>query len=137
MEHNRLNDLVIAAFSDPSEDGTCKDARVVVNHDDKNLKAVLIASDRRNQKYIIAVGEGKRFFASAPKEDCSYHNDIFCKLKYADPEAKKANTVRGGYLYVHEDGKVELWGSSEGFGRADHRKVAALLRNLGVKTNYD
>ncbi|MEI6553698.1 MAG: hypothetical protein WCO09_03955 [bacterium] len=92
------------------------DPKVVIKLGDPSIPNKFISmTDEEGREYVIAM----------PLDRKAYHRDILALAEKL--YQKEFSNVKGGYIITEGDSLV-VNGSSEGFGKANHSKVARLLQ---------
>jgi hypothetical protein len=103
----------------------------------KGNRALFLSHDRHvpNYKYVIGRTIGwKRAMAIMPMTRIDRHRDI---VNYARKElGMRIYMIRGGLMVISE-GRIQIFGKSDQYGRANHAEAASILREfLGEDSGF-
>lgn len=97
---------------------------------EKGRFKLLIMHDQQvpNYKYVIGISAGgKKVMAIMPVTYISHHQYIVSHVRRE--LGIRMYLVRGG-LMVIDDGRIQIFGRSEQYGRANHAEAASILREF-------
>lgn len=97
---------------------------VLVNHNGANERAVIIAREGAEQKYIHGFADGKEFVVSLP---LGYHTHIKKMVESACKIFFDKETFGGGWIKWENDSLI-LYGESSDWKTSDHNAVSKVIK---------